>query len=344
MALIHCPECGKEVSDRALGCPNCGFPMMNQINNPIMSNYSHIQPIQNTNNRSHYICPNCNSNNINTCGYCNNCGMPMGDASNSQIYRMNTHVGRMNAMNDKKSTIWASGRLTLCILSIIMALIIIYQSAIVFMGELHSESKTGEGTFGILIGYFIVIAGIVGIVGIVLKKPDIKLNCLVPAGFYMFSGFITIGTGTINIDLPIWGFAAWILGIVFVVCAVWYIDIYKQIRLLRKVFTVLDFTLAFMLGLHLYNVSTELSVGTMNLFIWCGVLQMLGTMQFKENIRSGFTIAAEFFYLFGIVSNLGLAISTKMLTNIFIAYYCIAAFIINIALLWQNKKILRRYM
>lgn len=27
MALIKCPECGKEISDRAGACPNCGCPI-----------------------------------------------------------------------------------------------------------------------------------------------------------------------------------------------------------------------------------------------------------------------------------------------------------------------------
>lgn len=27
MALIKCPECGNEVSDRAVACPHCGYPM-----------------------------------------------------------------------------------------------------------------------------------------------------------------------------------------------------------------------------------------------------------------------------------------------------------------------------
>ena len=27
MALVQCPECGKEVSDQALSCPNCGYVM-----------------------------------------------------------------------------------------------------------------------------------------------------------------------------------------------------------------------------------------------------------------------------------------------------------------------------
>ncbi|SEP62415.1 zinc ribbon domain-containing protein [Butyrivibrio sp. TB] len=27
MALINCPECGKEISNQALACPNCGYPI-----------------------------------------------------------------------------------------------------------------------------------------------------------------------------------------------------------------------------------------------------------------------------------------------------------------------------
>lgn len=27
MALIKCPECGKEISDKAATCPNCGMPL-----------------------------------------------------------------------------------------------------------------------------------------------------------------------------------------------------------------------------------------------------------------------------------------------------------------------------
>ena len=27
MALIKCPECGKEVSDKADSCPECGYPI-----------------------------------------------------------------------------------------------------------------------------------------------------------------------------------------------------------------------------------------------------------------------------------------------------------------------------
>lgn len=33
MALIKCPECGKEVSDRAPACIHCGFPFSENISN-----------------------------------------------------------------------------------------------------------------------------------------------------------------------------------------------------------------------------------------------------------------------------------------------------------------------
>lgn len=29
MALIRCPECGKEISNKAEACPNCGYPIAN---------------------------------------------------------------------------------------------------------------------------------------------------------------------------------------------------------------------------------------------------------------------------------------------------------------------------
>ena len=47
MALINCPECGKEISDRAVACPNCGCPVQKIIpNEPTYNN----QPIENNYN------------------------------------------------------------------------------------------------------------------------------------------------------------------------------------------------------------------------------------------------------------------------------------------------------
>lgn len=34
MALIKCPECGKEISGRASACPNCGYPIQEHVADP----------------------------------------------------------------------------------------------------------------------------------------------------------------------------------------------------------------------------------------------------------------------------------------------------------------------
>lgn len=35
MALIKCPECGREISDKALTCPHCGVPINLQFEVPV---------------------------------------------------------------------------------------------------------------------------------------------------------------------------------------------------------------------------------------------------------------------------------------------------------------------
>ncbi len=69
MALIKCPECGKEISDKAENCPNCGFPVAKHIadsdNNALLDENS-MKP-----------CPKCGfANNLDKT-YCDNCGNPL---------------------------------------------------------------------------------------------------------------------------------------------------------------------------------------------------------------------------------------------------------------------------
>lgn len=35
MALFKCPECGKEISDKATSCIHCGFPLTPKLKNVI---------------------------------------------------------------------------------------------------------------------------------------------------------------------------------------------------------------------------------------------------------------------------------------------------------------------
>lgn len=42
MALIKCPECGKDISDRALACPNCGFPLNAPLLQTVEAREEHV--------------------------------------------------------------------------------------------------------------------------------------------------------------------------------------------------------------------------------------------------------------------------------------------------------------
>ena len=64
MALITCPECGKEVSDKAKACINCGYP--------IRENIEELKEIE---EKESIKCPYCNSKSVDELGYCNECGM-----------------------------------------------------------------------------------------------------------------------------------------------------------------------------------------------------------------------------------------------------------------------------
>ena len=62
MALIKCTECGKEFSDKAESCPNCGCPT------------EYVIKAINEKKKKLKTCPFCGSVSIDEDGYCNECG------------------------------------------------------------------------------------------------------------------------------------------------------------------------------------------------------------------------------------------------------------------------------
>lgn len=61
MALIICAECGKEISDRAESCPNCGCPVGESVSEEV-------------NGKCPYCGEQLNENEL----YCDSCGMRVG--------------------------------------------------------------------------------------------------------------------------------------------------------------------------------------------------------------------------------------------------------------------------
>lgn len=70
MALIQCPECGKEISDKAPACIHCGFPLQQQSNTAkIVVNISCDKLIQFIQDRANYFMSNVEEYNKETALY-----------------------------------------------------------------------------------------------------------------------------------------------------------------------------------------------------------------------------------------------------------------------------------
>lgn len=72
MALIKCPECGKEISDKAIACPHCGFPIEKNSTEQKKIITDQPMPIQTT--FPQMKCQFCGADNDQGSMYCGYCG------------------------------------------------------------------------------------------------------------------------------------------------------------------------------------------------------------------------------------------------------------------------------
>lgn len=82
MALIICPECGKEISDKAAICVGCGFPVKEYL-----EKYS-----EKVSDDATRTCEHCGSADIDAEGYCNNCGMKLLQKKDATVEQKNENT------------------------------------------------------------------------------------------------------------------------------------------------------------------------------------------------------------------------------------------------------------
>lgn len=112
MGLIKCPECGKEISDKAEICVNCGFPIKNYLKEKgersdyLQPENKEIETVQKDsfmeNNQNTVICESCGAENKADADYCCKCGSPIKDGG----FRNNfTRVFEEFGNTDKKNSV-----------------------------------------------------------------------------------------------------------------------------------------------------------------------------------------------------------------------------------------------
>lgn len=75
MALINCPECGKQISDKAKTCIFCGYPIQEYMEEQKQAEQKHDIPIRDD------ICPQCGNEISPVFRVCRNCGFNENDSN-----------------------------------------------------------------------------------------------------------------------------------------------------------------------------------------------------------------------------------------------------------------------
>lgn len=84
MALVKCPECNNEVSDKAKFCPNCGYPI-NEENNV---------------EQEYQFCMYCGIRNFMTAQYCQNCGKTLASSVDADNEKSLVKSGEQERLDD----------------------------------------------------------------------------------------------------------------------------------------------------------------------------------------------------------------------------------------------------
>ena len=105
-----------------------------------------------------------------------------------------------------------TARLCISIISMVLFLVIMFQSCAAGIGEALTGDDGGGASSGMFVAFLMLIAGIVGIC---TRKSVV--GAYVTAGFYALGGIVGISSiGSIFGDLVIWGVVSLIFAAVFV--------------------------------------------------------------------------------------------------------------------------------
>lgn len=158
MALINCPECGKEISDKATACPECGYPIADYLKDKTMHDKSEK-------------CSCCGYENEPGTAYCQKCGIRLSKHVNSADFSRSNNSGSTINIGRSKDVVPAtpkaeSGSNVLgFVLSIIALLLICAPSYIgVFVGIAAIgtcipgvRKNRGLAVAGVVIGSFAIV-------------------------------------------------------------------------------------------------------------------------------------------------------------------------------------------
>lgn len=113
----------------------------------------------------------------------------------------------------------STARLVIGIISMVLSAFILFQSCAVGLANSLGDTGDVSGSIGFMVAVCFLTAGIVGVV---TRNSSKKTGAIVSCVFYFLGAFMTIGTGKVYGDLPIWGIVSAAFAVVFLISAIKY--------------------------------------------------------------------------------------------------------------------------
>ena len=148
---IQCPVCQSENSADTVFCKKCGL----QISEDIVKDTTHTVLL--------IRCPKCNQINPIGTKYCGSCGQPLTQETADQVTGQRASTAYIQPVNEGKSSGMPVAKLCLGIISIIISLLISLQACTLLVSNALVENGRTNASSGILLAFFLLIAGIIAI-------------------------------------------------------------------------------------------------------------------------------------------------------------------------------------
>lgn len=149
MALIKCPECGKEVSDNAVNCPNCGFSLNSTSNQK--------------------FCKHCGEKIDKDCIICPKCGKQVEEFGNTERNIVINNTSNSNSVANNTNTFGVVGDFISPKSRLVAFLLCLFLGAIAahrfYVGKIGTGiimillMFTGIGEIWLIIDFVVIILG-----------------------------------------------------------------------------------------------------------------------------------------------------------------------------------------
>lgn len=105
MALIKCPECGKEISDKASVCVNCGYPISEYVEElkrkEEQERIEQLRKQQEEEKKKYKRCKYCGADAVGEDGYCESCGAYQFADGGQQEITFSSEIRKANYAEEK---------------------------------------------------------------------------------------------------------------------------------------------------------------------------------------------------------------------------------------------------